>query len=116
MKNKFLFWIPRVVAILAVLFMMMFSLDSMGEGQTFRDILVCFLMHNIPAFVLILILVLLWKRDLVMGILFVLAAFVLAIRFNGFGKNWGVLIIAAPFLIAGIIFIGNHFLLKKKDK
>lgn len=115
MTKKILFWIPRTIAILAVGFMMMFSLDCFGEGQSIGKMLICFLMHNIPAFVLILILVLFWKKNLIPGILFIVAAFVLAIRFDGFGKNWGVLIIAAPFLLAGILFLVNFFLDKRKN-
>jgi hypothetical protein len=115
MTNKILFWIPRVIAILAVAFLTLFSLDCFGSGQSLKNQVYCFLMHNIPSLILIFILIYFWRKDLILGILFIVAAFVLAIRFDGFGKNWGVLIIAAPILLAGILYLINYFLEKRKN-
>ena len=105
MTEKLLYWIPRVMGILAILFMMMFSLDCWGESTEWKKILLCFIMHNIPAFIIILVLVIAWKRELAGGILFCLVAVTGSIFFRGFSGNWGVLIVMAPFLISGALFI-----------
>ena len=108
MKKRILCWSPRIIAILAILFLMMFSLDCFEMGG--RDALICLVMHNIPAFITIAILVIAWKWELIGGILFITASFIGAIYFNGFGGNWGVLPLMAPFLIAGALFIIDYFL------
>jgi hypothetical protein len=108
MQNKLFCWTPRILAIFAILFMMMFSLDCFEMGGT--DVLICLFMHNIPAFIVIAVLVIAWKWELIGGVLFVLAAFAGGIFFHGFTGNWGALIIMMPFLITGILFLLHYYL------
>jgi len=108
MKEKLLFWIPRILAIIAIGFMMMFSMDCFEMGGT--DILVCLFMHNIPALIIAAVLVIAWKWELPGGILFILVSIAGSVYFNGFGGNWGVLPIMAPFLVTGILFITHYYL------
>jgi hypothetical protein len=108
MKNKLLYWAPRILAIFAILFMMMFSIDCM-ENEA-GEILLCFLMHNIPGLIIILVLIIAWKWELVGGFLFVVAFFAGSIYFKGFGRNWGALIIMIPFLLTGILFMLHYFI------
>jgi hypothetical protein len=115
MKEKILFWTPRILAILAILFMMMFSIDCFGGNYTLREQLVCFVMHNIPAYILILALIIAWKWELAGGILFLLAAVAGSIYFRAFSGNPGVLIILFPFVITGVLFIINEGLYKNKQ-
>ncbi|MBK9356293.1 MAG: hypothetical protein IPN08_02705 [Bacteroidales bacterium] len=106
MKNhRILIWLPRVIAILAILFMMIFSLDCFEGSYTIGERLTCFVMHNIPAFIILLILLVAWKWELVGGILFLLAAVAGAIFFRGFSGNPASLIVMAPFAVAGLLFI-----------
>jgi hypothetical protein len=72
-------------------------------------------MHNIPAFILIVVLIVAWKWELAGGILFLLAALAGSIYFRGFAGNWGVLIIMAPFVITGIMFILHQVLFYSKQ-
>jgi len=116
MKEKSLLWIPRILAILAILFMMLFSLDCFEAGQGLRNQLTCFVMHNIPAFIIAVILFISWKWELLGGLLFMAAAVAGSIFFNGFGGNWGVNIIMAPFLLAGVLFMIHHYKYVKKAK
>ena len=108
MKEKLLLWSPRILAILAILFLMLFSLDCFEAGQGIRAQLTCFVMHNIPAFIVIAILVVSWRWELIGGLLFVAAALAGSIVFNGFRGNYGVNIIMAPFLVTGVLFM-IHF-------
>lgn len=116
MKQKTLLWIPRILAILAILFMMLFSLDCFEGGQGLGNQLKCFGMHNIPAFIVAVILVISWKWRLIGGMLFMAAAVAGSIFFNGFGGNWGVNIIMAPFLLAGILFMIHFFKYDRKKE
>lgn len=116
MKEKMLIWSPRILAILAILFLMLFSFDCFEAGQGFRRQMTCFFMHNIPAYVIIAILVISWKWELLGGILFVAAAITGSIIFNGFDGNYGVNIIMAPFVIAGVLFMIHHYLYPRNDR
>jgi hypothetical protein len=108
MKNKLLFWAPRILAIVAILFMMMFSMDCFDMGG--KDALICLLMHNIPAFIIIAVLVIAWKWELIGGILFIAVSIAGSIYFNWSGNNWGVLIVMTPFLLTGMLFILHNYL------
>jgi len=114
MKNKLLYWIPRILGILAILFMMMFSLDCFGAGGV--ETLKCLAMHNIPALIILLVLVIAWKWELIGGILFIVASIAGSIYFKGFSTNPGVLPVMAPFLITGILFMLYYFLYLRKNE
>ena len=115
MLLKILYWFPRILAILSILFMIMFSLDSFGGDSPLGKQLLGFLVHNIPAFILIIALVIAWKYEIIGGAIFVLVFFSLGIFFKSFSGNSGSLMIITPFLLAGSMFI-LHQLLSARSK
>lgn len=115
MTLKILYWFPRILAILSILFMLMFSLDSFGGDNPPGKQILGFLMHNIPVFVLIIVLVIAWKREIIGGALFIIAFFALGIFFKSFSGNTASLLIIAPFLVAGAMFI-LHDVLSSRSK
>lgn len=114
MNKKFFYWLPRILAIFAILFMMIFSLDCFDEAAV-RDILVCFVMHNIPAFIIISALIVAWKWELIGGILFILVFIAGCVFFKVFQGNTGALIVMAPFLVTGILFLVYHYLYLREN-
>jgi len=48
MKDIILLWTPRILSIMAILFMMMFSMDCFGENHTLKLRFLCLLMHKYP--------------------------------------------------------------------
>ena len=108
MKNKALLWTPRILGILAILFMMMFSMDCFGGTDSYGEQLVCFLMHNIPSFACIAILIVAWKWELIGGLLFILVFIAMGIFFGSFKGNFGSLVVIGPFLLIGVLFILHH--------
>jgi len=113
--NKFIYWTPRVASILFILFLAMFSLDIFGQGYSFSETVVGLLMHNIPSFILLIILLISWKYEIVGGIAFILAGLLYtamiimnAIQgsFEWYMLSW-ILTIAGPAFIVGILFIIN---------
>ena len=114
MTAKLLYWIPRILTILAILFMMIFSFDSFGGNEPLQRQLLGFLMHNIPVFILAVILIIAWKRELIGGILFIAAFIAAALKFNSFGGNPASLIVIAPFLITGLLFILHYYMYETK--
>lgn len=105
MSAKILYWLPRILTILAILFMTMFSFDAFDGNESFATKMLGFLIHNIPVFILIAILIIAWKREIAGGALFILASISGTIFFHSFSGNPGSLIVMAPFLIAGLLFI-----------
>jgi len=70
--ESFLHWLPKVITILFILFVAMFSLDVFDENLGFWGTVLGLFMHNIPAFVLIIILVFAWRRPIIGAVGFLL--------------------------------------------
>lgn len=114
---RILHWAPRILCIAAILFVSLFALDAFEPGLPLGDQIKGFLIHLIPSFVLLAILVLAWKWELAGGILFILIGLVMTpVIFTGnYRVNESiwlslliVLTITIPFLIVGILFVLSH--------
>jgi len=119
--DKFIFWTPRVLSILFLLFLAMFSLDVFEENLGFWGTLLGLFMHNIPVFVLAIVLIIAWKRDLVGAVFYALAglAYIVSLftrggGFQPFMISWVVIISGPAFLIAGLFYAG--WLKKRRTK
>lgn len=115
--SKFVYWTPRILSIIFIAFLALFSLDIFGNGYTFWQTVVGLLMHNIPSIVLLIVLLISWKHEIVGGITFIIASFAyialqtLRYQFEWYMISWS-LIIAGPAFLIGILFLVNWF--KKK--
>ncbi|KAA3639764.1 MAG: hypothetical protein DWQ02_03120 [Bacteroidetes bacterium] len=114
---KIFHWLPRVLAILAIGFISLFALDAFNPelplGKQFLD----FLMHMIPSFVLILVLLLAWKKEVIGGIIFIIIglAFTPWVFQHNYQMNQSVgmtisivAMISLPFVVIGILFLISH--------
>jgi hypothetical protein len=118
--SKFVYWTPRIVSILFLLFLAMFSLDVFDADLGFWGTVIGLLMHNTPVFILAIILWISWKREIVGGIVFILAGLLyislLAKDSLLNHAEWYMLsyslIIAGPAFFIGILFLIGWF--KKK--
>ena len=115
MEKSFLYWAPRIFCILAILFVMLFSLDVFDMDVSLGEKLLGFLMHNIPAFILAIFLAIAWKWELAGGIIF-LSISLAGVMFttNMFTTNYGSIVVAGPFLLAGGLFL-LHYLKQKRN-
>lgn len=110
--DKYIYWSPRILGIMFVLFLMFFSLDVFEPGLSPQQIAIALFMHNIPALLLLIALKISWKREIVGGIVFILAGLLyialLAMNptFEWYMLSWSV-IIAGPAFMIGILFILN---------
>lgn len=120
--SKFIYWTPRILSIIFILFLALFSLDVFSPGLSFWEIVFGLFMHNIPVFVLLAILIISWKHEIVGGIAFILAGFLYIFfvvinatknGFHGYMISWFMTISGPAFLI-GILFLLNWFKKKKK--
>ncbi len=114
-SNRLLFWAPRILCILAILFVSMFALDAFAPELTIWQQIGGFLIHLIPTYVLIALLAVAWRWEYVGGIIYTLAGlgFGVLIFFTNYSRNQfslaqslvNTVIIALPFVVVGVLFI-----------
>ena len=113
--NRFVYWTPRILSIIFILFLAMFSLDVFDMKLGFWETALGLFMHNIPVFILSIVLLMSWKHEIVGGIAFTLAgALYVAIilmnmlrnSFEWYMVSW-ILIVAGPAFLIGVLFIIN---------
>lgn len=121
-STKALHWLPRIMCILAILFVSLFALDAFTPELTLWQQIGDFLVHLIPSFILLTLLFIAWKWEFVGGIIFVVIGIGLSpvVFIHNFKMNdsvWmslGIIsIITIPFAIIGILFIVSHYKKKK---
>lgn len=120
-KLKLLHWTPRILSILFILFLAMFSLDVLDGNYGFWGTVLGLLMHNIPVFILTAVLIISWKYEIVGGIAFILAGllYIILIGISTINDGFKLYMITWPLIISLPAFvIGGLFLLnwKKKNK
>ena len=104
---KLLYWTPRILSIVFIMFSSLFALDVFDEVTSIGEIIINLFMHLIPQFILIIILVITWRREWIGGILFSVFGLLYI------GLNWGrfpwmtYTIVAGPLIIIGIFFLLN---------
>lgn len=111
MKNKILYWTPRVLGILFAFFISLFALDVFAE-YGFPEVLVALFMHLIPTFLVVGLLLIAWKWNLIGGLLYI--GIGLFYIWLGWGKFDGItfLIIAGPVFLVGVFFVLNRIFYK----
>jgi hypothetical protein len=118
-----LHWLPRVLCVLAILFISMFALDAFDPRLTIWHQISGFLIHLLPSFTLVLFLLIAWKWELIGGMIFILVGLGFAPvifninyhRLHSVGAVLGILLMLnGPFVLVGCLFILNHILKRKK--
>lgn len=110
-KRKFI-WIPRVLAIIFILFISVFALDALPAEDDFLRNLVGFFIHLMPSFLLLAMLIIFWKRPRYSGYVFLFLGIVFTLFFRTYLRLDVFLLISFPPLLIGILFIAAHFLKK----
>ena len=113
--NKGLVWTPRILSMVFIAFLFLMSFDVFEEGSGFWPTAGAFVMHSLPALVLLAILLIAWKREIVGAIGFILAglAYVVLVFWNDF--EWYKLAWAAQ--ISGLSWLtGTLFLIVWRKK
>lgn len=115
--NRFIYWTPRILCILFLLFLAMFSLDIFDMQLDFWGTVLGLFMHNIPVFILLVVLIISWKYEIVGGIVFILAGLLYIImtinRVEWYiALSWS-LTIAGPAFLVGILFLLNWHLKRR---
>jgi hypothetical protein len=63
LSKRMLFWTPRVLSLVFIVFLSLFSLDVFGGNLGFWQTALALMTHLIPVFVLIVALILAWRWE-----------------------------------------------------
>ena len=123
-KIKIVHWTPRILCILAILFISLFALDAFDPKLTVWEQILGFLMHMIPSFILLAFLLIAWKWERTGGFVFITiglitSPLVFTHNYNMNESVWmslGIIgIITLPFILVGGLFLLSHHLKKKME-
>jgi hypothetical protein len=107
--KTFLFWLPRVLTILFIIFLSLFSLDAFSEGYGYWEALGGFFMHNIPVFILLIVLLISWKWPEIGGLIFLGLGIFYLFLISGKAPLWGFLIVGVPVILIGLLFLFQKY-------
>ena len=103
-SGRVLLWSPRILGILVSVFIGMFALDAFSQGQSFFEALPDFLVHLIPAFVLLALVGASWRWEWIGGVAFIGLAVAYAVTMARGHIDW-MLVISGPLLVVGALFL-----------
>jgi len=114
--KKFIVWLPRILSILLVLFLTIFSADVFEENFGFWQTLIALFIHNIPSIILAVVIWISWKYEIVGGITFIIAgiAHMIFSLIRADVEPWYIsffasLIIDIPAFLIGILFLVSWY-------
>jgi len=110
MKNSILYWFPRILSILYILFISLFALDAFYGANSIGYEILAFLKHLIPAILLTLLLAVAWKREFIGGFLFLVTGVIFTIGYATFRTAPVFFCISCPLFLIGIAFLMNFVL------
>jgi len=112
LRRRTLFWTPRILAMLYIAFLSMFALDVLSEEHGFWRILAALSIHLIPAFILIVVLILAWRWEWIGAALYAAAGVVYVAQVlerslaPAIKMNW-ILTIGGPTFLVAALFLAN---------
>jgi len=119
--SRFIYWTPRVLSVIFVIFLFLMSLDVFSMELNFWHTIGALLIHTIPAFILIITLIISWKKEIIGGIAFIIAGLLyigmilttaITNGFEWYYLAWAIQISGVAFFI-GILFLIGWFRKKK---
>lgn len=101
--ERWILWAPRALGVLVSLFIGMFALDAFSAGAPWPTAARDFLVHLIPAFVLLATVVASFRRPWVGAVVFIGVAIYYATRMSRAHLDW-IVVISGPLLLVGALF------------
>jgi hypothetical protein len=94
--KKLLYWLPRLTAVVFILFLSSLALDVFTQPQWGMALM----MHLLPSFALVVVTTVAWRYEALGSVLFVIAGLALL----GLSHSW--LLAGPPILIGGLFLAG----------
>jgi hypothetical protein len=105
--KRVLFWGPRILSIIFAIFLSLFALDVFLEGYDVLDTLIALFIHLIPAFIVLIVLALSWRREWIGGVGYLILGALYMILFWDPSRWVAYLMISGPLFLIGILFFMN---------
>lgn len=116
--KKFFYWLPRVLGVIYILFLTLFSFDVFDAGFNWQAI-IGFFIHSIPSLILFGLLVIAWKRPKLGGLGFLIFGLLFMIWFLSLSSDLTIetfgtlLMLSAPIFLIGFLFMREGRRVKK---
>lgn len=85
------------------MFISMFALDVFNEGYGLGETILALLMHLIPTYVTVIMLIIAWRWEGIGAILFLLLPLIFLVMSRG--ETW---VISLPLFVVGVLFLFNR--------
>ncbi|RPH93510.1 hypothetical protein EHM69_10105 [candidate division KSB1 bacterium] len=106
--KRWLFWTPRIICMLFAAFISLFAFDVFDGSHGFWEMILGFLIHLLPTtFLVVLILIVSWRREWIGGLLFNFLAVFFIVMSWGKLPWYGFAAMSGPLFIVGILFLLN---------
>jgi hypothetical protein len=105
--NRFVFWAPRILCIIFAILISALALDVFGEGYGFWKTIAALLIHLIPTYIVIAVLLVSWRWECVGAVLFTALAVLYVFMAWGAFPFVTYVTISGPLLLVGILFYVN---------
>lgn len=114
--ESFLYWAPRMLAILFAGFVSLFALDVFSEDAALWEMLVGFAIHLLPTYLVVIALLIAWRRERLGGVLFLtLGAAYIAMFWEP--SRWPVyLLLSGPLIVVGLLFLLHAYSVRMPEK
>ena len=106
--KKVLPWVPKIIAILYIIFITLFAFDE-------SVISLPWFVHLMPTIILALIVIFTWKKPLTASIIFLVLGFGFTLIFRTYNNLLTFLLISLPLILISILFLLERLFTKKKD-
>jgi len=114
LPKKLLVMVPRILGILFILFISIFAFDVFEEEGEILSMVLAFLIHLIPSYILIVTLLFAWRFELLGAIIYFGLSLLYVIITNG-KQHWGAyLSISGTSLVLGILFLLDWIIIKRR--
>lgn len=103
--KRTLLWTPRVLGILFAAFVSIFALDVFVEGISIWEAILGLLIHLIPVYVILIGVILSWRREWIGAVAFIgFATWYMIMSWSRFGPSV-ILIMAGVPLVIGLFYL-----------
>jgi hypothetical protein len=106
--KRVIFWSPRALCILLIVFLSIFALDVFGEGYNIGETILALFTHLIPTYLIVIVLVIAWRWEMIGTLLFF--ALASSLLYMNFGGGWTV---SGPLIFIGALFLLNWLFRKQ---
>lgn len=113
-KKTALLWAPRTLLFAIIILLTLFSLDVFSGDAPLLNEIGGFLIHMLPSFIMVAILVVSWKKQSLGGVLCIIVSVIFTIFFKTYTSLSAFLLITGLPLTCGALFLYSDKIQQEK--